>query len=139
LTCLERAIAIDGSSALAWRERANALAKTGNADMAWISIKRSLALDHRQPETHNLQGLAYQNLARNAEATESFEQSVRLDPSCAEVHNNLGKAYASLRQVSKGIRAYERAIEIKAGYSEAYFNLGRAYRELNPAGNARVG
>jgi Flp pilus assembly protein TadD len=57
-----------------------------------------LAVDSRNPEAHNLLGVALASQGKIAEAREQFADAVRLEPSYENARNNLARADEVLKQ-----------------------------------------
>jgi arylsulfatase A-like enzyme/Tfp pilus assembly protein PilF len=95
--------------AVAWHERAQALAAAGRRAQAEASAKTALQLNPLLPELHNHMGALLAPRGRTAEALAHFEAAAELDPNNAKAWNNRANALRALRRPDEARQAYERA------------------------------
>lgn len=113
----------------------------GETTRAMAELHRAEKLSDKEPEIHNLFGLAYLQLAETDQAQARFEKAIELDPEYSEAHNHLAVILIEKKEYDKAIVHARKAVE-NLNYTtpeRAYHNMGIAYRrkgDLNSAINA---
>ena len=142
-------------SAVAWHERAEALAAAGRTAEAEESARTALALNPLLPELHNHMGVLLVRRGALGEALAHFEAAASLDPNNARAWNNRANALRGLRRPDEARQAYERAaalaprdpdplnglgtLAVESGRSDEAVALFRRALELAPQmGEARL-
>jgi tetratricopeptide (TPR) repeat protein len=100
--------------------------RDADAVSAVAYLRAALAVNDRDPETHNNLGLALEALEDLAGAEQAFKRSLDLHPRQPKVLNNLGNALCARNEQVAAIRCYERAITLKPDYAECLGNLALA-------------
>ena len=98
--------------AVAWHERAIALAQAGRAKEAEASEREALSLNPLLPEPHNHMGTLLARQGRPSDALAHFETAASLDPNNAEAWNNRANALRALGRRDDAREAYERAARL---------------------------
>jgi len=101
-----------GEDAVAWHERAVALAQAGRIAEAVESEGKAIALNPLLPEPFNHLGTLEAGRGRLKEARQAFETAVALDPNNARAWNNRGNALRALGRVAEAESSYRRASEL---------------------------
>ena len=130
VTLMDKAIAIDGKSAMAHNSRGNVLKELNRLDEALASYGRAIQLAAAYAEAYNNRGTVLQELARLDEALASYERAIQLKTDYAEAYYNRGNTLQALRRFDAALASHEQAIKLKAGYVEAYNNRGNALQAL---------
>jgi Flp pilus assembly protein TadD len=120
---LRRAVAIDGSLALAHYGLGVAAQRAGRLDEAGRALERALALEPRYAEAAHALGHVALAMGNALEAGRRFEQAVALRPGFADGWNSLGTLRAGRRDVVGALAAFERAIAAEPDHREALNNL----------------
>jgi tetratricopeptide (TPR) repeat protein len=102
---------LERGDALAWHERAMALAAAGRARDAEESARTAVRLDPALPEAHNHLGVLLAG-DRPAEALAHFQAARGLDPNDAEAWNNSANALRALGRPEVARETYERAARL---------------------------
>jgi tetratricopeptide (TPR) repeat protein len=121
-----QAIGIDGTVALYYSNRGNALKALGRLDDSVVCYRRAIVLRPRYPEAYNNLATLLQTLGQTAEAVTWLRKAITLKPDFPEAHNNLGNL---LGRGEEAIGCYRRAIALRPGYAEAHNNLGAALKD----------
>jgi len=130
VTLMDKAIALDGQSAMAHNSRGNVLKELKRLDEALASYGRAIQLAAGYAEAYNNRGTVLQELARLDEALASYERAIQLKTDYAEAYYNRGNTLQALRRFDAALASHEQAIKLKAGYVEAYNNRGNALQSL---------
>jgi tetratricopeptide (TPR) repeat protein len=83
-----------------------------------------------QPQTatlYNKIGIAYQRLANDQGAIESYGQATRLDRKFAAPYNNLGTVYFHQNDNKRAKQLYKKSIKLDAATAPFWSNLGAVY------------
>src|ERR1700689_5188283 len=84
-------------TAQAYREQANALARSKSWEQAVAAYRKLLELDPNDAVTHYDLALALKYKGDTKQAVEEFEAAIRLKPVWAEAHFGLGAALYELK------------------------------------------
>lgn len=98
--------------AIAWHERAMALAQAGRMTEAEASERTALSLNPLLPEPHNHVGVLLARQGKAAEALAHFETAAALDPNNATSWNNRANALRALGRRDDARAAYEHAASL---------------------------
>jgi tetratricopeptide (TPR) repeat protein len=96
----------------------------GRPDRGIELMRKSLALESRQPLAQRDLGNALQQLNQLELALVCYDRALALKPDLADVHNNRGILLASLGRPGEALESYNRAIALKPDYAQAYNNRG---------------
>ncbi len=124
-------------SAMHYRVAQDLLMK-GQTTRAMAELHRAEKLSDKEPEIHNLFGLAYLQLTETEKAKKRFERAIELDPEFSEAHNHLAVILIEQKQYDQAVIHARKAVE-NLNYTtpeRAYHNMGIAYRrkgDLNAA------
>ncbi len=83
-----------------------------------------------RPQTaaiYNKIGIAYQRMAKDDEAIESYGQATRLDRKFAAPYNNLGTVYFHENENKRAQQLYKKSIKLDAATAPFWSNLGAVY------------
>lgn len=109
-----------------------ALAKTslkrGRTELAESILTQAKAVDGNDPEIHFLEGKAYQEDGRLAQALASYRQAVELRPDYAEARMALGIQYMAGGNYAQAQSEFETVVRLMPTLVAAHLNLGDAYR-----------
>lgn len=90
-------------------------------------LKRALAVNERDAETHNNLGLAYEATLDLEGARRAFERSLSLQPRQPVVLNNLGNALSALNRHREAIERYQAALVLDPKYVDCLGNLALSF------------
>jgi tetratricopeptide (TPR) repeat protein len=83
-------------------------------------------------------GLAYQGLARFADAEASYRRALGLRPAYPEGWNNLGNVLQPLGKAEEAAACYQQALQLKPDFVVAYNNLANLLANLNRVAEAEA-
>ena len=143
---IDRAIALDGKNARAWRLRGDLLREAGgDLNRATSDLSKAIELDPQDAEAYELRGVAYTNqrrldraLADYDKAVADLSQALLLDPNRARSYTNRGAAYKKLGQLDKSIADDSEAIRLDPKVPEYYDNRGLSYAAMKDYDKAIV-
>ena len=104
--------------------------RTGRTARAVEPLRRSIALDARQPLTHTMLGDAFLSLGQTPEALHSYEAALRQDTTLLPALFGRATALLDLQQFEAARTAYDEVLEHSNDYAEAWFNRGNALLAL---------
>lgn len=133
---LRRAVAIEGSLALAHYGLGVAAQRAGRLDEAGRALRRALALEPRYVEAAHALGYVALATGHAVESRRRFEQAVTLRPGFADGWNSLGTLRAGGRDVDGALAAFERAIAAEPDHREALNNLAILVAQRGDASRA---
>jgi Flp pilus assembly protein TadD len=120
-------------------ESAQTLMFQGQASAALTPLRAALGRDPRNKDVHQMFGLAYSALGRDAEAADSFLRCLDLPP-----HTNdrtpraeLASAYIRLGKYAEAVAHLEQVLEIDSSDANSWYNLGVARDRSGDADGAR--
>jgi len=93
-------------------------------------IRRALAVDSGNAQSHYNLGIAMRDLERMAEAVEAFEAAVTLDPENVEFRSSLGNALRLSANYPESVRVLEAAYRKASGNKNLRRNLALAQNDL---------
>lgn len=109
----------------------------------WLRLlelgQRWLIANPKESMAWYVQGRAYAELKRHADAIGAYLQVLRLNPDDVYALNNLGNAYRQIGRFHEALGAYREALRIYPDCYRAWHNLGVTYYGLKgPAGVAEA-
>jgi tetratricopeptide (TPR) repeat protein len=133
INAFRRAITLNPGDAWPYHHLALLLERRQAFDQA-ISLYRQ-AIQHHRTEADRAVSLdslgnLYQDLARYAEAIQTFRQAVQANPKFALPWNSLGDIHCLLGEYEQAVEAYRQAIALDPDYAWPYNNLGLVYEQL---------
>lgn len=87
----------------------------------------------KNPDVHNLLGLAYYGMKEFPLAVESYHTALKLDSRRTDIRNNLGLAYLAQREYDKALEEFNLCLKDLV-YQKKHLplcNIGLTYMELN--------
>ncbi|MFL6835843.1 MAG: tetratricopeptide repeat protein, partial [Bradyrhizobium sp.] len=91
---IDRAIALDGKNAKAWRLRGDLLREAGgDLNRATADLSKAIELDPQDAEAYELRGVAYTNQRRLDRALADYDQAIKLKQDYAQAWSDRGVAY----------------------------------------------
>ena len=127
---IERALAIDPTSAPACNNLGTFLRKLGRNGDALASFDRALAIKPDHAEALHNRGNALRQLQRHEDALESYDRALAVKPDYAEALYSRGNVLIDLRRPTEALASYERALAIRPGFADALLNRAYALLEL---------
>lgn len=109
--------------------------QTGHSKEAVDLLERSIAINPRDPRTHNHLGQVHIALKDNGAAARCFERALDLDPDNADALNNLANVIR-VRDLLRAIELYRRAMALNPRAAFAVYNLAQALNEDNAVDEA---
>jgi hypothetical protein len=115
-------------SSRAMQEIASARLRLGEPDAALAMGTKALAIAPQNPELHFLQGRAYLQLDRPAEAARAFVQAAAAAPQpSANYFTAMGVAYNQLGSYERAVAALGKSLELEPGRPYVHLQMGVAY------------
>lgn len=111
----------------AWYWLAFAHIRMGRPELALPAIQTAVTLDKRNPEYHNLAGVALAEAADYPAAMEALRKALKLKPFLTNAHFNLGKVLQTLRRFDDALEAYGRARKLEPQRADVWQNLGLTF------------
>ncbi|MCA1390111.1 MULTISPECIES: tetratricopeptide repeat protein [unclassified Bradyrhizobium] len=128
---LDRAIALDGKNAKAWRVRGDLLREAGgDLNRAAADLTKAIELDPQDAEAYELRGVVYTNQRRLDRALADYDQAIKLKPDDAQAWSDRGVAYYLGGDNEKAIRNFDEALRLDPDRARTYTNRGAAYKKL---------
>jgi tetratricopeptide (TPR) repeat protein len=123
---IERALAINSSSAIAHNDLGTALLGKGRIDDAIISFKKALQINSFYSDAYTNLGVALCEKGIFDEALEYYRKALKFNPNHADACNNLGKVLLDKGQVRESIQYFQKAILLKPRFAQAHLHLSLA-------------
>lgn len=95
-----KAIALDGSNAVYYCNRAAAHSKLNKHEDAIQDCERAVVIDSSYSKAYGRMGLAYTSLNMHNDAKRCYEKALELDPDNQSYHNNLRIAEEKMREAN---------------------------------------
>jgi len=115
-------------SSRAMQEIASARLRLGEPDAALAMGTKALAIAPQNPELHFLQGRAYLQLDRPAEAARAFVQAAAAAPQpSANYFTAMGVAYNQLGSYERAVAALGKSLQLEPGRPYVHMQIGVAY------------
>lgn len=128
---IDRAIALDGKNAKAWRLRGDLLREAGgDLNRAAADLSRAIELDPQDAEAYELRGLVYTNQRRLDRALADYDQAIKLKPDYAQAWSDRGATYYLNGDNEKAVRDLSEALRLDPNRPRSYTNRGAAYKKL---------
>jgi tetratricopeptide (TPR) repeat protein len=124
--------------ALAYRNRADAYFRKGDADQAIYDAGEAIRLDPKLPMAYNTRGHAYLSKHEYDRAIRDYDEAIRLNPKFGTYYANRGSAYYARGDVDRAIQDADEAIRLDPNDARAYSGRGAAYREKGDLRRATV-
>lgn len=128
---LDRAIALDGKNALAYRTRGDLLREAGgDLGRAAADLTTAITLDPKDAEAYELRGVVYTNQRRLDRALADYDQAIRLKPDFPQAYSDRGVTHYLGGNHDKAVRDYDEALRLDADRPRTYVNRAAAYKKL---------
>ncbi len=128
---LDRAIALDGRNARAYRLRGDLVREAGgDAGKATADLSMAISLDPNDAEAFELRGVVYTGQRRLDRALADYDQAIRLKPDYAQAYADRGVAFYLRGDNEKAVRDYDEAIRLDPDRPRTFTNRGAAYKKL---------
>ncbi|NPU13874.1 tetratricopeptide repeat protein [Bradyrhizobium sp. 83002] len=128
---LDRAIALDGKNARAYRLRGDLMREAGgDAGKAAADLSMAISLDPDDAEAYELRGIVYTGQRRLDRALADYDQAIRLKPDFAQAYADRGVAFYLRGDNEKAVRDYDEAIRLDPDRPRTFTNRGAAYKKL---------
>ena len=115
-------------SSRAMQEMGAARLRMAEPDAALAMSKKALEITPRNPDLHFLQGRAYLQLNRPAEAARAFVQAAAAAPQpSANYFTAMGVAYNQLGSYDHAVAALGKSLELESGRPYVHLQIGVAY------------
>jgi len=115
-------------SSRAMQEIASARLRLGEPDAALAMVSKALAIAPQNPELHFLQGRAYLQLDRPAEAARAFVQAAATAPQpSANYFTAMGVAYNQLGSYDRAVAALGKSLQLEPGRPYVHMQIGIAH------------
>lgn len=115
-------------SSRAMQEIASARLRLGEPDAALAMGSKALVIAPQNPELHFLQGRAYLQLDRPAEAARAFVQAAAAAPQpSANYFTAMGVAYNQLGSYDRAVAALGRSLQLEPGRPYVHIQIGVAH------------
>ncbi len=123
----DQAIKANPNDAGAFEDRAIALAKSGQNELAIGDYSQAIKLKLDEAQYYYNRGLAYDELHQYVRAFEDFDKAVTLKPDDPDYLESRGYDYRMLNQNDSALQDFTKVIALKPDYALAYYNLGAIY------------
>ncbi|MDF1816018.1 MAG: tetratricopeptide repeat protein [Verrucomicrobiales bacterium] len=130
---LQKAIAIDKSSGLAYYLMGRTYFLQDKYDEALTNLEQGIQLEPRNASAHNCVGVIASKKGWVSRAEKAFSEAVNIDPKMGDAHFNLAVLFSSqsLDNFEKAYKHYYRAMELKVprdAWIENYLKVKNAER-----------
>ncbi|CCD95087.1 conserved exported hypothetical protein [Bradyrhizobium sp. ORS 375] len=128
---LDRAIALDGKNARAYRLRGDLMREAGgDAGKATADLSMAISLDPDDAEAYELRGVVYTGQRRLDRALADYDQAIRLKPDYAQAYADRGVAFYLRGDNEKAVQDYNEAIRLDPDRPRTFTNRAAAYKKL---------
>lgn len=128
---IDRAIALDGKNARAWRLRGDLLREAGgDLNRATADLSKAIELDPQDAEAYELRGVAYTNQRRLDRALADYDKAIKLKPDYAQAWSDRGATYYLNGDYDKAVSDLSEALLLDPNRARSYTNRGAAYKKL---------
>jgi tetratricopeptide (TPR) repeat protein/SAM-dependent methyltransferase len=121
-----------------WQSLGIIFGRTGRIDDAVACLEKAIALDPKNPTTHNSLGVFLRDCGRLSEAIQRYEKAISLQPRHSEAHNNLGNVYRDCGRFHEAERSFRTALQLNPDFAQAHSNLGNVLVDMDRAGEAET-
>jgi protein O-GlcNAc transferase len=125
-----RLLRLQPAHAGAWHLRGLLALQQSNLERGIAHIRKSLALNARQPAAHVNAGTALRLLGRNADAAAHFASALEMIPNDPALLLQQGNLLFELARYEDALASYDRAARVQQPSVELLNNRGNALREL---------
>jgi tetratricopeptide (TPR) repeat protein len=129
-------LAKDPNCWMAYTNRGNAYAQSGQLEEALDDLSRAIELTPDQAEAHNNRALVYLRLGETQKALDDSTWAINAKPDYAKAYSTRGEVYMRLGQPEQSLADCNRAVELNPDLAEAYNNRGLAFLRLGKAEDA---
>lgn len=134
---LDRAIALDGRNARAWRVRGDLLREAGgDLNRAAADLTKAIELDPQDAEAYELRGVVYTNQHRFDRAIADYDQAIKLKADFAQAWSDRGATFYLRGDYDKAVADLSEALRLDPNRARSYTNRGAAYKKLGELGKA---
>jgi tetratricopeptide (TPR) repeat protein len=131
LADLDRAVALDGRNATAYRLRGSLTREAGgNLEKAAADLSQAIALDPQDAEAYEQRGTVYTSQRKLASALADYDQVIRLKPDDAQAFSDRGVTFYLGGDNDKAVRDYDIALRLDPNRPRTYINRAAAYKKL---------
>jgi tetratricopeptide (TPR) repeat protein len=131
LADLDRAIALDGRNATAFRLRGDLTrAAGGNLAKAEADLTTAITLDPNSAEAYEQRGIVYTNQHRFDRAIADYNQAIKIRPDYAQAFSDRGATYYLGGDYQKAVNDCDEALRIEPNRARTLANRGSAYKKL---------
>ena len=128
---LDRAIALDGKNAKAWRVRGDLLREAGgDLNRAAADLTKAIELDPQDAESYELRGVVYTNQRRLDRAIADYDQAIKLKADFAQAWSDRGATFYPRGDYDKAVADLSEALRLDPNRARSYTNRGAAYKKL---------
>ncbi|MCP3370473.1 tetratricopeptide repeat protein [Bradyrhizobium cajani] len=129
---LDRAIALDGKYAPAYRVRGDLLREAGgDLGRAAADLSTAIKLDPNDAEAYEMRGIVYTNQHRFDRALADYDQAIKLKPDYAQAWSDRGTTFYLGGDNEKAVRDFNEALRLDPNHARAHANRAAAYRKLD--------
>jgi tetratricopeptide (TPR) repeat protein len=127
-----KAIELDPSMAMIWRNRARAYTRLHQYDNALADLNKAIELAPKYAFAWINRGIAYNNLHQYDKALADLSKATALDPKNAGAWNTLARLFATcpdprFRDTGKAVRFAQKAVELAPAEGNCWNTLGAAH------------
>jgi len=133
LSLIQQAIACNAGVAEYHDHLGVVLIALGRYEEAIASLRHTLGMDQRRPNTWIALGRAQMNLSRVQYALESFKTALGLDPENVDGLSNLGVCYYELERLEEAKEKFEAALQRNPAMAAIWNNMGAIQIEQGDA------
>ena len=126
ITAYTRALEIEPSYTVAYRNRGLAYISTGQYANSVLDLSNAIKIDPNYAEAYSIRGLAYLYNEQYKEATTDLAKATELDATDAGAWNNQGVALDLLGEQDAAIRCYDKALSLDPNNDSATKNKASA-------------
>ncbi len=119
-----RAIALDGSYAGAYNNRAVANGRLKRYDQALADYEKVIDLNPSYADAFYNLGNLYHEIGRDESAVEIYGRALEKTPKSAPIYNNRGLSYVALNELEKARADFSKAVEIDPAFALPRINRG---------------
>ncbi|WP_428542238.1 tetratricopeptide repeat-containing sulfotransferase family protein [Profundibacter sp.] len=112
--------------------------RSGNGDMALDSLVKALEANPSHAKAHNLRGIIYSEMGRDADAVADYEASLAIAPDNPETLANLSLPLSRLNREEEGLTALERALRINPSHLASMQRYASQLNELGRKEEAKA-
>ncbi|UFZ03088.1 tetratricopeptide repeat protein [Bradyrhizobium ontarionense] len=128
---LDRAVALDGRNARAYRLRGDLMREAGGDQAkAAADLSMAISLNPDDAEAFELRGVVYTGQRRLDRAVADYDQAIRLKPDYAQAYADRGVAFYLRGDNEKAVRDYDEAIRLDPDRPRTFTNRAAAYKKL---------